>query len=535
MKKTTACYKHFSVIILVVNLFSFMALDGAYANGEGEDAALFAGTQMSIGVTPGTHLLDPHRINASCDYTVISSLFEGLFVYDGRTGETKPGLAEAVTVNDAGDVYRITVRYATWTDGTRITAKTVVESWYRLLDPEVHSPFAWLASRFIRGAADYAVGKADKETVGIKAIEKNVVEIELVRPIAYVEKILAHHAFVVVPIHRISEHPEDWTSPALFTGNGPFMLHRFVPEERLICRKNPSYWDKESVSLEQIGFFFYEDDAEALRDYTEGSLDWNTVVGDDMPHNRTTSDQYRSAPYLSSLFVLINPEREPFSHKRFREVLASDINRAALVPPERTLMVESAETLIPEIENYPKGKPINPDSTNSEKPSLYSSGHRGPSIMFFQDQFFRTVGKNLQKEWNKQHGYELSTEEVSSQDYIRRLSSGAFDVVLMSWIAECNEPAMLLELFDSRNSWNLYDFKQEDFRALIDESHNEVNEQKRYSLLAKAEQILLSEYIVIPLFHYNSRNLIDSTRWIGWHHNPLDVHPLKEMKPAGSR
>jgi oligopeptide transport system substrate-binding protein len=534
MKKIVV-YRKFGVVSIGICCVLFLLAGGAVsAGGQGENTVPFNGKQMRIGIPLGSHLLDPHLIQSSSDRTIVSALFEGLYVYDPETGNAAPGLAQELTVNDDETVYTCTLRQAEWSDGTAITAKTVVESWYRLLDPELQAPFSWLAARVIRGAADYVSGTGEKNDVGIKAVEKFVVEIRLKQPVPYIKEILAHPAFSLVPIHKIAEYPDDWTNSAHFVCNGPFLLHRYTSGNTLICRKNPTYWDKEQVALDQIQFLMYEDETKAVQEYLEGRLDWNTALSG-FSAEAEKSEDYHKHPMLSSLFILINTKNEPFISTGAREALAAGIDRKTVLSPRNKAGFIPASTLIPSAGLYKEYASISMDLENNGSTaeemgegSLEQAGTTA-TILFYADPVFRSLGKNLVKQWDKEFSLSIETEEVGTSEYTQRLSKGQFDAVLVGWVAECNEPGMLLEMFTADGGGPMVGFRNDRYDSLIEAANKAHSEEKRYELLEDAEELLLDEYVVVPLFHYCSQNMIDIDRRQGWYHNPLDVHPLKKV------
>jgi ABC-type oligopeptide transport system substrate-binding subunit len=67
-----------------------------------------------------------------------------------------------------------------------------------------------------------------------------------------------------------------------------------------------------------------------------------------------------------------------------------------------------------------------------------------------------------------------------------------------------------------------------DYDRLMDEASVTSDQGKRAQLLERAEQILLQELPVLPIFFRVSRNLV-STQVKGWDHNPLDIVYVKNL------
>jgi oligopeptide transport system substrate-binding protein len=52
----------------------------------------------------------------------------------------------------------------------------------------------------------------------------------------------------------------------------------------------------------------------------------------------------------------------------------------------------------------------------------------------------------------------------------------------------------------------------------------------RFKTLTEAEEIFITqEQAVMPIYHYTSMNMIDVSKWGGWHVNTMDFHPPKDI------
>ena len=91
-----------------------------------EDKVVF---RISNGAEPES--LDPAKIQGVPEHRLYEALFEGLVIYDPKTADGIPGLAESWTVSEDGMTYTFKLRKANWSDGTPITANDVVYSWLR--------------------------------------------------------------------------------------------------------------------------------------------------------------------------------------------------------------------------------------------------------------------------------------------------------------------------------------------------------------------------------------------------------------------
>src|SRR5690625_165613 len=73
-------------------------------------------------------------------------------------------------------------------------------------------------------------------------------------------------------------------------------------------------------------------------------------------------------------------------------------------------------------------------------------------------------------------------------------------MVISTWGPDFNDPMTFLDMWITGGSANRMDFSDEDYDNIIDEARDEVDELKRYDLLLEAENMLMDEMHIIPLF-----------------------------------
>src|SRR5687767_9202651 len=117
------------------------------------------------------------------------------YVFDGLTSFTpearvEPALAERWDVTPDGARYTFHLRRGVkFTDGTPLTARTVIASWQRALDPPTKGGRG-APLQPIRGAREFADGKA-KSISGLSAPDDSTVVVQLSEPLGIFPKLLA--------------------------------------------------------------------------------------------------------------------------------------------------------------------------------------------------------------------------------------------------------------------------------------------------------------------------------------------------------
>jgi len=128
----------------------------------------------------------------------------------------------------------------TWSDGTAITAQDVGWSWQRLIDPTISYPYAsYPGHMHIVNAAEIANGKKAPDTLGVKALDDNTLQVTLSQPMVAFLPMLAHLVMVLLDRVLIGRFGDKWTKPEHFVGSGAYKISDWVVNEKIIAVRNP--------------------------------------------------------------------------------------------------------------------------------------------------------------------------------------------------------------------------------------------------------------------------------------------------------
>ncbi|HEX2582483.1 MAG TPA: hypothetical protein VHL30_00005, partial [Chlamydiales bacterium] len=87
--------------------------------------------------------------------------------------------------------------------------------------------------------------------------------------------------------------------------------------------------------------------------------------------------------------------------------------------------------------------------------------------------------------------------------FYQRIRQRDFQLALGSWIADFNDPINFLEVFKCKlGSTNNTSWENPKYIALLERSQVCRGQEERKELLRQAEEILMAEMPIIPLFHY---------------------------------
>jgi len=128
--------------------------------------------------------------------------------------------------------------------------------------------------------------------------------------------------------------------------------------------------------------------------------------------------------------------------------------------------------------------------------------------------------------WKQHLGVEVSLYNEEWKVFIQSRRQKNTQVFRSGWIADVNDASNYLELFTSGHSLNDYAYANPHYDKLIQESQNATS--KRPAILRTAEELLLDDHVIIPLYYYVSKHLVQSDI-VGWEDNALDIHLSQDL------
>ena len=476
-------------------------------------------TQRTINVCSGLHPYDmnPHTAFFTAEAELFTGLYEGLFSYDPATLEPVAALCTSHKVSRDKKRWTFVLRSdAKFSDGSAITSSHVKSSWLKLLSTP-DAPFASLLDCVV-GARDYRLGNATASDVRIDLRDDHTLVVHLEEPAGHFSKILCHHAFSVV-----SEKPNVYS--------GAFTLESYDGASIFLV-KNNFYWDAKNVKAPSIRITLSDDYAENSFRFNNGELDW--ILGNADLAKIIDKNKLQVGAEFGTMYLFFKERGDSIWSKRdFREALLEAIPYDKL----RENYNVKAETLIYQLPGYPSVSGFSDYDAADAKALMQEARKKyGVSPDKKLPLIFATTSEESTKKWGEilktawePLGVDFQIQTTPTDRYNTSIPSWKADLFHYSWIADFSDPLAFLELFRSDSSLNVANFKNESFDALVKEGSSSEELYERYKTMAKAEQLLLDECVIIPISHPISAHLIDLDTIGGWKVNSLDLHPLKYL------
>ena len=500
------------------------------------------GQVLRIGNGTEPQDLDPHIVTGVPEHRILMALFEGLVTENPKDLSPEPGVAEKWEISPDGLVYTFHFRPdLKWSDGTPLTAGTFVRSYQRMLTPSLAAEYAYLL-HFVRNAKYYNEGKLkDFSQVGFKAVDDRTLVVTLNSPTPFLLKILAsHYSWYPVPIHVIEKFGglnrkgTAWTRPENIVSNGAFQLKEWRQQQNLVVERNPQYWDRAIVKLDEIHFLPVENQDTEERMFRTGQLDMTNelpLAKTDV-YKKANPDALRIDPYLGVYFYRINNTQPPLNDKRVRRALALAIDRDSLVKNVvRGGQAPAYGLTYPGTAGYAPAAKLNGTVEDAKRllaEAGYPNGQGFPKVdlLYNTSQNHRVIAEAIQQMWRRNLGIEIGLRNEEWKVYLDSQDNLAYGLQRAGWIADYVDPHVFLEIWGSDNLNNDTGFKNADYDALLKQALSARTEEERYALYQKMDAILVEEVPVIPIYFYTKVAAMNP-KVKGFHPTLLDNHPFK--------
>ncbi len=308
--------------LLWVGLLSLAAC----APSQGDDAQ--TSNKIIYGLTLNVSGIDPH-INRSTELgIVLRQVYDTLVYRHPTTREVVPGLAESWEISDDGLTYTFNLREDVFFhDGTPFNAEAVAANLSRILAPEIASQRA----RFLLGPI-----------VGYEVVDEFTIRMLLSQPfVPFLDGLSQVYLGMASPtaLAEFSEEPLRYQYHQV--GTGPFEFVEYLPEDRIVIRRNADYaWEPDFYgtpdedAVQEIEFRFFSDEATRLLALENSSA---AIMGELPPvdaRSLVSDEQLALLPVSipgEPLQFYMNTALTPTDDLRVRQALLYAANRNAIV------------------------------------------------------------------------------------------------------------------------------------------------------------------------------------------------------------
>lgn len=474
----------------------------------------------NVGAEP--QFFDPRKATGIPEFTMLLNLFDGLMRYDIQ-GQLVPSMAKSYDVSDDGLVWTFHLRDAKWSNGEPVTAYDFEYSWKTALAPETESEYAYQMYYLKNGAAYNSGDITDSDLVGVKALDDKTLQATLEAPTVYFTSLLTFTTYLPINKKLDMENP-DWAKSAdNFISNGPFTITKWVHNHQIEMVKNPNYWDADKVNLDKIIFLMVEESSTELMMFENGEIDFGN--NPPLPEMDRLKDEgiLTISPYLGTYYYMCNVTEPPFDNVLVRKAFAAAIDRESIVTnvtkggqlPATAFVPGGIPDAEPGREFREVGgtyfEPYEPDKAKQYLADAgYPNGEGFPEfvLLYNTSEGHKIIAEAIQGMWKDTLGVNCTLTNQEWKVYLDNRTKLNYQIARAGWIGDYTDPMTFIDMWVTDGGNNDTGWSNLDYDRFVDVAKSTGDQAVRMQAMHDAEDILMDEMPIIPIYYYTNLNLI---------------------------
>ena len=475
---------------------------------------------LNVTVSEEIPSLDTAKTMDGTSAHIMQNIFEGLYALDDQD-QPIPAVAKSFKRSEDGKKYTFDLRKdAKWSNGDNVTAHDFMFAWKRAIIPETASQYASMLF-YVKNAKEINKGTMPLDALGVKVINDYKLEVELEQPIPYFLQLLALPIYLPQHESFLKEQGKNYAlEPNNLIYNGPFVLEKWKHEQEFQLKKNATYWDEKKVKLDEINFQIVKDTMTVVNLYEAGDLDR-------VPINSQFVDKYKGSKelHMSSepgiAMLRFNEQNNTLASKKVRQSISFALNKEDFVAHFINNGAKPASGLVPVGHvNEETGKDFRKengdlssyDLQNAKKIWAEAKKELGVEQVNLEFLTFEQDNANRMAEYingDLEKNLQGLTIQIKQQPFKQKLQleqTGAYDISMANWGPDYKDPISYLELFTTGNLNNKMNYSNLHYDELIKKAKTDfvLEPEKRWVALLEAEQVLLEDAAVAPLYQIGS-------------------------------
>ena len=430
--------------------------------------------------------------------------------------------------------------------GRKLTAHDVEYSLSRIIDKETASPGSWIFNRKVDSIQPF------------KAIDDTTFQLKLLRPYLPILGIISMQYCSIVAKEAVEKYGINFRRHPV--GTGPFRFITWEEGQALIMKKNPAYFEKDSAGnrlpyLDGVNISFYDSKATEFLLFRQKQLDFiNDIEASFKDEILTKQGTLRkdwegkivlqTNPYLNIeyLGILVDSTNElvrnsPMRSKKIRQAINFGFDRRKMVLYLRNSLGTPAESGfvpmgLPSFDTaVVKGYHYDPAKAKRLLAEAgFPDGKGLPPIKLLTIPIYADMANFIAKQLGES-GIPVQVDVVQKSLLLTMTSSSTAAFFRGSWIADYPDAENYLSVFYSKNPAppNYTRYNSAAFDAAFEKAITEDNDSIRYKLYQQADQIMMNDAPVVPLW-YDKVVRLAQTNIIGFKPNALNLLELRYTK-----
>ena len=459
---------------------------------------------------PEPESLDPQLVRSESAGNIVRDLYEGLLT-EAPDGSLVAGAAETWVYNPQTQCHEFSLRdNAKWSNGDHVTAEDFKRGIEFALDAQNLSPYSELL----------------KPISSIKVSSPQSLSLCTKTPVAYFLELMVLPVSFPRHINTKAKNP---------ISNGAYQLNRWTPQDKIILQKNTHFHSAAELYFNSVEYITSENSSSELKRFLAGELDVTaTVPPSDVKRLREShTNELKIAEVLNTYFYGFNLSKPPFKdNANLRKALSLAVNRKILVEKILGTGETQAWSLVPPKMNSYQAPNIEYQTWTikqraEEARRLYElAGYSEGNPVKFELRYntsplHKKTAVALAAMWKTTLGAEVELYNEEWKVFVQNRRKKNTQMFRSGWIADVNDASNYLDLFSSSHPLNDYAYNNPRYDELLETSKTATS--KRISILRSAEEQMLQDQAIIPLYYYVSKHMLKADIR-GWEDNLLDHH-----------
>ncbi|MGZ5285918.1 MAG: ABC transporter substrate-binding protein [Flavisolibacter sp.] len=401
--------------------------------------------------------------------------------------------------------------------GRKMIAADVEYSFRRLVDPKTASPGAWIFNE-----------KLDSIN-GFSVIDDSTFQLKLARPYHPILGILSMQYCSVVPREAVEKYGNEFRRHAV--GTGPFRMMAWEEGQALIMKKNPTYFEKDSLGnrlpyLEGVKVSFYDSKATEFLLFRQNKLEFINDIDASFKDEVLTKKgslrkdweqkiRLQTHPYLNIEYfgILVDTsnallKNSPLASRKIRQAINYAFDRKKMVLYLRnSLGIPATAGFVPAglpsfDSSLVKGYDYDPVMARKLIKESGVNPAAMPSVKLQTIPIYSDIASYIARQL-EELGFKVQVDVVQKSLLLELTSNSRTPFFRGSWIADYPDAENYLSVFYSKNPAppNYTRYNNPEFDRVFEQALKETNDSIRYSLYRQADQIMMNDAPVVPLWY----------------------------------
>lgn len=519
MNKKWFLFSIFGILALLLTACGFSDSDDSKGKDDKSGDASGTDSEQVLNLTTTSEIASLDIKEEHGVLTAIANTREGLYFLDK---DHQPALAgaESHDISEDGLVHTFKIRENKWTNGDPVTAHDYEYSWKRTVGEAGYYAYSF-ANANVENAQEIMDGDADQDELGIEAIDDETLVVTLTEPYPLFELSLAFPAFGPINESFQKEAGEDYGQEHdQVVANGPFYISDWKHGQGWQFKKNEDYWNADEVMLEEVNVTVVKEESTAVNLYESGEIDLVELSAAFIDKYQD-DENYTTENTAMIRFLRFNHNHEALGNVNIRRALDMGWDKESLTDVILKNGTVPTYFLVPDIAIGPTGetfREMNGDfkGTLEEAQEFFEKGMEeiGESsielgLLTADDTDDKATAEYLKDQWEA--NFDGLTIKIVLQPFQSRLDMEKaidYDISMSTYTPSAPDPQQYLNMWETDANFNRMDYSNDAYDELVNAGKEELDEEKRYEVLLKAEQMLFEDDRAIAPMYQGSLALM---------------------------